>query len=80
MKKLKNIIIYYPSFEKGGATLNLINFINQAAKKNIYISLISNIDKKNEKKFLTNKIKVFRVKSTSKFFYQKELHLFLGHY
>ena len=33
MKKLKNIIIYYPSFEKGGATVNLINFINQAAKK-----------------------------------------------
>ena len=78
MKKLKNIVIYYPSFEKGGATFNLINFINQAAKKNIYISLISNIDKKNEKKFLTNKIKVFRVKSTSKYFLSKRITSLFG--
>ena len=33
MKKLNNIIIYYPSFEKGGATINLVNFANEAVKK-----------------------------------------------
>ena len=26
MKKIKELIILYPSFEKGGATENLINF------------------------------------------------------
>ena len=28
MKKLKNIIILYPSFDSGGVATNLINFIN----------------------------------------------------
>ncbi len=78
MKKLKNIIIYYPSFEKGGATFNLINFANLAAKKNINISLISNISKKNQKKFLTHKIKVFRVKSTERYFFSKRTTSLFG--
>ena len=73
MKKLKNIIIYYPSFEKGGATFNLINFANLAAKKKINISLISNISIKNQKKFLTRQIKVFRVKSTERYFLSKRI-------
>ncbi len=78
MKKLKNIIIYYPSFEKGGATFNLINFANLASRKNITISLISNISKKNQKKFLTNKIKVFRVKSTERYFLSKRITSLFG--
>ena len=78
MKKLKNIIIYYPSFEKGGATFNLINFANEAAKKNLNISLISNIDKKNEVKFFNRKIKILRVKSTEKYFLSKRLTSLLG--
>ena len=78
MKKLKNIIIYYPSFEKGGATFNLINFANLAAKKNINISLISNISKKSQKKFLIHKIKVFRVKSTEKYFLSKRITSLFG--
>ena len=35
MTKIKNIIVLYPSFEKGGATLNLINFVNECVKKKI---------------------------------------------
>ena len=35
MNKIKDIIVLYPSFEKGGATVNLINFINQCVKKKI---------------------------------------------
>ena len=41
MKKIKDIIILYPSFERGGVTVNLINFINFALKKNNNIYLIS---------------------------------------
>ena len=41
MKKIKDIIILYPSFERGGVTVNLINFINFALKKKNNIYLIS---------------------------------------
>ncbi len=41
MKNIKDIIILYPSFERGGVTVNLINFINFALKKNNNIYLIS---------------------------------------
>ena len=52
MRKIKNLIILYPSFERGGATVNLINFINGCAQRNIKIHLITNINKKDKKKFL----------------------------
>ena len=71
MKKLNNIVIYYPSFEKGGATINLVNFANEAVKKNINISLISNIDNKNKKKFFSSKIKFHRVSSLNNSFLTK---------
>ena len=44
MKKL-DIIVLYPSFERGGATANLINFVNACDKK-IKIYLITNITKR----------------------------------
>ena len=47
--KLKKIIIFYPSFERGGVEINLINLINYFSKKNIKIDLISNNVHKNEK-------------------------------
>lgn len=46
MKKIKTIIVLYPSFERGGATMNLINFINNCTEKKIKIYLISNINNK----------------------------------
>ncbi len=46
MKKLKEIIILYPSYERGGATHNLINFMNFCLKRNIKLIFISNIKKK----------------------------------
>ena len=58
MKKIKTLITLYPSFERGGATKNLINFINTCDKKNIQILLISNIDKNLKKKLLNKNIKV----------------------
>ncbi len=39
--KLKKIILFYPSFEKGGVEIILVNFINYLIKKKIYVVLIS---------------------------------------
>ncbi len=58
MKKIKTIIVMYPSYEKGGATMNLINFINSCGKKNINIYLISNINIKKSKKIFSKNIKI----------------------
>ena len=33
MKIIKDLIVLYPSFESGGGTVNLINFVNICAKK-----------------------------------------------
>ena len=51
MNELKEIIVLYPSFERGGATNNLINFINKYFKENIKIYLISNINTQNKNIF-----------------------------
>ena len=61
MKKIKELIILYPSFEKGGATSNLINFINICSKRNIKVYLISNIKKKDKKKFLKRNVKFLNI-------------------
>ena len=62
MRKIKNLIILYPSFERGGATVNLINFINSCAQKNIKTHLITNINKKDRNKFLKKNIKFIILK------------------
>ena len=48
-KKIKKLIILYPSFERGGVEKNLINFINFCDDQKIQIYLISNINKVNQK-------------------------------
>ena len=50
--KLKKIIIFYPSFERGGVEIILMNLINFFLKKKVKIVLISNIPKKNYQKIL----------------------------
>ena len=66
MKKIKELIILYPSFEKGGATENLINFTNNCTKKGIKIYLISNIIQNDKIKFFKKNIQFFNVKSKIK--------------
>ena len=66
MKKVKKIIILYPSFEKGGATFNLINFVNFCIKKKIKIYLISNIRSKEQKQFFSKNVNFINIKK--KFF------------
>ena len=57
MKKAKDLIVLYPSFERGGATVNLINFVNICAKKKIKIHLVSNIQSNDKKKFFKRNIR-----------------------
>ena len=40
--KLKHIILYYPSMERGGVTINLRHLITYLTNKNMKVSLISN--------------------------------------
>jgi len=46
MDKIKELIILYPSYDSGGATQNLVNFINFCSNKNLKLTFISNIKKK----------------------------------
>lgn len=46
MKKIKDIVILYPSYERGGATNNLKHFINYCLEKKLNLTFISNIKKK----------------------------------
>ena len=61
MKKLKELIVLYPSFDRGGATANLLNFMNECDKRKIKINFISDINKNEKKKFLRKNIKVFHL-------------------
>ena len=65
MKKnvLKKIIIFYPSFERGGVEIILLNLINFFLKKKIEIVLITSNIKKNifkNKLFQSKIVKVIR--------------------
>ena len=71
MKKLKNIIILYPSFDSGGVATNLINFINYSIKKKINIHLISDLKKNNQKTKFQKNINFINIKSNSNFLIQK---------
>lgn len=65
---LKHIIIFYPSFERGGATKNLVNLTNYFLKKNIGVSVISNGAKK--KYFFKSKnLKILSKKISKKEFF-----------
>ena len=66
--KLKRIIIFYPSFERGGLEIVLVNFIRYLLKKNIKIILIAtgltvNFNNENFKLVKVKKKKVFKFNS-----------------
>ena len=51
---LEKILLYYPSFENGGATKNLVNIVNHFLKKKIRVILFSHNAKLNKFKFIKN--------------------------
>ena len=73
MKKIKNLVILYPSFDSGGVATNLINFVNHCIKKNINIYLISDIKKNNQKKFFSKKVNFVNIGGNSLNFISKRL-------
>ena len=63
---LKKVLLFYPSFENGGATKNLINIVNYLLKKKIKVILLSHNAKKNE--FKTSKrLEIINSKQLKKF-------------
>tara|TARA_B100000787_G_C16181269_1_gene291952 strand:+ start:683 stop:1783 length:1101 start_codon:yes stop_codon:yes gene_type:complete len=64
---LKKILIFYPSFENGGATKNLINIVNYLLQKGIKVILLSHNAKKKEFN-LSKNLKVINSKPLKKFF------------
>ena len=66
MKNFKTIIILYPSFERGGATVNLINFVNACEKRKIQTYLITNINDKTKRKYFNKNIKIIKLNDTFK--------------
>ena len=51
MKKLKNVLVYFPSIENGGMEKNLFNMFNFISNKNlIKVYLLNNFIDKNIKK------------------------------
>ena len=63
---LKKILLFYPSFENGGATKNLLRIVNYLLKKKIKVILLSHNAKKNEFKFIKN-LKIINNKPLKKF-------------
>ena len=72
----KEVIFFYPSLDKGGATKILFNIINFFSKKNYKISLIT--DKKN--KSISSKviIKIIKTNRNIKFIHQRSYYAFLA--
>jgi glycosyltransferase involved in cell wall biosynthesis len=65
--KVKKLIIFYPSFERGGVEIILVNLIKYFLKKKIQVVLITSSIK--EKKILRNKLfKIRNIKTTPKSF------------
>ena len=57
---IKNIILVYPSFERGGVKKNFLSYVKILSKKNININIIT--DKKIDKKKFKKKNKNFHNK------------------
>ncbi len=57
----KNLVIYYPSFERGGVEENIKNLINNFTNK-INVHLVSSISSKDAKVIFKKKVRVYEVK------------------
>ena len=64
---LKKILLFYPSFENGGATKNLVNIVNYLLQKKIKVILLSHNAKKKDFKF-SKDLQIINSKPLKKFF------------
>ena len=66
--KVKKLIIFYPSFERGGVEIILVNLIKYFLKKKIQIVLITS--KIKEKKILENRLfKIRNINTSQSYFF-----------
>lgn len=73
MTTKKHIIAYYPSFERGGITNNLINFLNECSKLNIQNSLITEKLKWKKNYQLSKKTKLYTLVNKNYLFLSKRV-------
>ena len=76
MAEKNKLIIYYPSYEKGGATKILINLINYLTKNNFEIFLFSQNVEKHKFKDLKY-IKIIDIKNST-FFFKKIVRIYIS--
>ena len=69
--KVKSLVIFYPSFEKGGVEKNLINLVRNLDKK-FRIYLISSLSKREANKILKKKLISFKYQK-KKYLYTKQI-------
>ena len=74
MKIIKKILIFYPSYENGGATKNLQNLITFLTNRNIDIELISGNANYSNFKFKKKKLKIVKPKKISSLFFFQRLN------
>jgi len=72
MKKIKKIIIFYPSYENGGATKNLQNLITFFTNKNIFVKLITGNARYSNFNYKKKRFEIIKPKKImSLFFFQR---------
>ena len=72
MKKIKNILIFYPSYENGGATKNLQNLITFFTYQNIHVKLITGNARYSNFVYKKKKFKIIKPKKImTLFFFQR---------
>lgn len=72
MKKIKKILIFYPSYENGGATKNLQNLITFFTYQNIHVKLITGNARYSNFIYKKNKFEIVKPKKIiSLFFFQR---------
>lgn len=73
MKKFNKIIVYYPSFERGGITKILQNFLNECINKKIDVYLITEGLNWKDNYKVSNKVKIIYIKKFNYTFFSKRI-------
>ena len=73
MNKFNKIIVYYPSFERGGVTKVLQNFLNECVKKKIDVLLITEGLNWKENYNISKKVKIVHTKKLNTIFFSKRI-------
>ena len=73
MREFNKIIVYYPSFERGGITKILQNFVNECINKKIDVYLITEGLNWKDNYKVSNKVKIIPIKKFNFTFFSKRI-------